>query len=309
MKEVPFHYRALPGLGPEKGVMRRDNSDVVWIDGRYHVWYTKGFVEDAPYADYPVAAGYHGALWHATSPDGLNWREEGCALDKGPAGSLEEGAVFTPNIHVAEGRYWLGYCAIARHESLEQLHALPDGQFLAVADDPFGPWQRVGAGPFLWPVDDADRFDSFRVDGLSFLRRNGENWVYYKGRQQGRTPSETKLGLAIAERMPGPWRRFREPVLKSGHEVMFWPQGEGVGTYITAGPEAGTIQYAPDGVSFRTVGRAKDGPEAPSHYCPDCFADEPVRPGPTWGIAMVKSADPLPYLVRWEAPDLPDAFA
>ena len=43
-KTFSFTYRPLPGLGPEPGVMRRDNSDIVNVDGTYHMWYTKGFV-------------------------------------------------------------------------------------------------------------------------------------------------------------------------------------------------------------------------------------------------------------------------
>ena len=218
--------------------------------------------------------------------------------------------MFTPNILVADGRYYLGYCAIAAFSSAEEMAALPDGQFMAAADSPYGPWERLGA--FLWPVDDPDRFDSFRVDGLSFLRRNDRNWVYYKGRQKGRSPGDTKLGLATADSPAGPWQRYTgNPVIPSGHEVMFWPHGHGVATVINwAGEQANTVQYSADGVNFSIVGGVENPPDAPSHYCPDCFEETSDHPGVDWGVCMVKSLDPLPYLVRWECPDLrfdPDA--
>ena len=34
-------HSALKGIGAEPGVMRRDPSDIVKVDGLYYVWYSK----------------------------------------------------------------------------------------------------------------------------------------------------------------------------------------------------------------------------------------------------------------------------
>ena len=37
-----FHYSTITGLGYEKGIVRRDPSCVIQVDGMYFVWYTRG---------------------------------------------------------------------------------------------------------------------------------------------------------------------------------------------------------------------------------------------------------------------------
>jgi beta-xylosidase len=87
------------GIGAEKGVMRRDPSDIIKVGDHYYVWYSKG----------TISPGYDATVWYATSRDGRTWTEKGMALPKGEPGSWEAASVFTPNILVAEGRYWLFY--------------------------------------------------------------------------------------------------------------------------------------------------------------------------------------------------------
>ena len=36
-----FKYSKIRGLGYEKGVVRRDPSAILAIDGRYYIWYTR----------------------------------------------------------------------------------------------------------------------------------------------------------------------------------------------------------------------------------------------------------------------------
>ena len=41
IKSITFEYSTLKGLEPESGICRRDPSDVILVDGKYYVWYTK----------------------------------------------------------------------------------------------------------------------------------------------------------------------------------------------------------------------------------------------------------------------------
>ena len=147
----------------------------------------------------------------------------------------------------------------------------------------------------------AEEFDSHRVDDACLIKRDGVYRLYYKGRQLGKTPAETKMGLAIAERPDGPFRKFEgNPVIGSGHEVCVWPHGGGVASLMSpVGPEGNSMQYSDDGVVFR---RAIDiePPSAPGPYREDRFREGPGN-GIRWGLCQdVRSRPSWPYLLRFD---------
>ena len=117
----------LSGIGLEKGVSRRDPSDMIRVGDLYYVWYSRG----------TIAPGYDATVWYATSPDGREWTEKGEALAKGKPGSWEGASVFTPNVLVAEGKYWLFYTGTSRPYGPG---FSPDSKIgIAVSDSPNGP--------------------------------------------------------------------------------------------------------------------------------------------------------------------------
>ena len=59
LKTVNVTHSALQGIGVEKGVMRRDPSDIIKVGDLYYVWYSKG----------KISPGYDATVWYATSPD------------------------------------------------------------------------------------------------------------------------------------------------------------------------------------------------------------------------------------------------
>lgn len=149
------------------------------------------------------------------------------------------------------------------------------------------------------PSDDPDAFDSMRVDDACLVVRNSGYWMYYKGRQMGHMPGETKMGLAIAQAPAGPYVKHpANPVLDSGHEVCVWPHGNGVGCMVSnVGPQGNTLQYSDDGIHFQRAGDAVP-PAAPGPLRADRFLDG-CGPGITWGVAM-KHHPAWPYLVRFD---------
>ena len=170
---------------------------------------------------------------------------------------------------------------------------------VAIANSPRGPWKRLRGNPVLRPSDNAEDFDSMRVDDSCLVVRDGRYWMYYKGRQKNRTPSETKMGVAIAESPTGPYvKHSGNPVLDSGHEVCVWPHGGGVGCLVcNVGPQGNTLQYSEDGLHFRRVADTVP-PKAPGPYREDNFVDGP-GPGITWGLCM-ESHPKWPYLLRFD---------
>ena len=200
-----------------------------------------------------ISPGYDATVWYATSIDGHKWTEKGQALGKGEPGSWEGASVFTPNILVAEGRYWLFYTGTSNDFHKKPFN--PDSKIgIAVSDSADGPWERLATNPALSNSDDKDQFDSHLVDDACLIAREGKYFFYYKGRQLGKSPGQTQMGLAVAEQPQGPYVRHESsPVIPGNHEVLVWPQGEGVAAMIgTTGPKniTNSIMYAADGVTF-----------------------------------------------------------
>lgn len=289
-----FTYGPAKGLGYEEGMTRRDPSDIIKVGPRYYVWYTK-----TPHG----SSGYNATIWYATSADGRAWKEKGEAIARGGKGAWDEHSVFTPNILVAAGKYYLFYTAVP--EPFTNDGGGPRGTKtavgIAVAASPAGPWERCAHNPVLRPSQDRHDFDSHRVDDACLIVRDGKYWLYYKGRQLGLSPSQTKMGVAIALKPEGPYVKSElNPVIKSGHEVLVWPYREGVAALIgPTGPDKNTIQYSPDGLHFSVKAHIEDPPKAPGGYRPDAFTNTGYASGFTWGVSM-GSYRKWPYLVRFE---------
>ena len=295
MKTITATNFDLKGIGLEEGVMRRDPSDIIKVGGLFYVWYTKA----------KVPSGYDATVWYATSIDGKKWTEKGMALAKGTPGTWEGESVFTPNILVAEGKYWLFYSGVSR--KFKQPYN-PDSKIgIAVSKSPNGPWERLPSNPVLTNSDNPEDFDSHLVDDACLIIREGKYWFYYKGRQLGKSPRETKMGLAIADHPQGPYVKYEaNPVIHGNHEVLVWPQGKGVAAMIgTTGPKdiTNTIQYAEDGIHFIKMYDLANSPHAGGAYRPEAFTQSGKGKIPEWGVMIGipdRTKGELPFLQGFE---------
>ncbi len=288
LKTLTVSYYDLQGIGAEQGVMRRDPSDIIKVDDLYYVWYSKG----------KISPGYDATVWYATSPDGQNWTEKGMALAKGKPGTWEGESVFTPNIMVAEGKYWLFYTGVSR--KFTQPYN-PDSKIgIAVSDSPDGPWERLPSNPALANSDNPEDFDSHLVDDACLIVRDGKYWFYYKGRQMGKGPGKTKMGVAIADRPEGPYVRYEgNPIINGNHEVLVWPVGSGVAAMIgTTGPPelVRSVLYSEDGIHFTKTHSVIDGPVAGGAYRPNNFADDGKARHIEWGVEIQGKKGFLPFI-------------
>ena len=330
-----FEYRPAPGLGYEAGIVRRDPSCIIQVDGLFYVWYTRGAHPCPP-------AGHEGAsetipampwdltdVWYATSADGFNWREGGPAVERGPAGSYDERSIFTPDVLAHDGRYFLVYQVTAA----PTWRSTPESIAIAWADSPRGPWTKSPA-PIVEPdpsgqVDErlhpleatqAGSFDSLRVHDPALLFRDGRYWLYFKGEGIGHSNMDSKWGVAIADDPLGPYVKSPlNPITNSGHEVMVWKHAGGVGALLTrCGPEKNTIQFAPDGINFEVMSTIADPPQAAGALrIEDGDENEPLS-GLGWGLSHVtqwsrhgiqQGQDPLrvasirepwDFIIRWQ---------
>lgn len=290
---APFTFSPLQGIGAEAGIMRRDPSDIIRVQDRYYVWYSKGASQ----------SGYDATIWYASSTDGRTWEEQGEAIQKGDEAAWDEQSVFTPNILVAQGKYWLFYTGIGKPRLPQEIKNLKTAIGLAVSDSVNGPWKKVPKNPILKPSEDKRDFDSFRVDDSCLLVRGGKYWLYYKGRQMDLPPTKTKMGLAVASAPGGPYvKHASNPLINGGHEVAVWPVGEGVAAMVSIGPEgiAKTIQFAPDGLAFSKWQDLTTVPHAAGMYRPEAFTDSGQGAMPEWGVHIGEQQRSLPFIERFD---------
>lgn len=286
---------SLENIGAEKNVMRRDPSDIIKVGDLYYVWYTKG----------DISPGYDGTVWYATSKDGIKWEEKGEAVARGEKGTWEGASVFTPNILVAEGKYYLFYTGTSREFIKGGFN--PDSKIgVAVADSPDGPWKKVEENnPVITNSKNEKDFDSHLIDDACLIKRDGKYWLYYKGRQLGKSPGQTQMGVAIAEKPEGPYVKHESnPVIPGNHEVVVWPYKTGVAALVgTTGPKeiTNSLLYAEDGLNFKKIMYTGKVAWAGGTYRPEAFTESGTGEHPTWGVEIAKSKGfPLPHIGRFD---------
>lgn len=266
----------------EEGVTRRDPSALIMVGDTYHVYYskatgeTKGFGTGDPEAK--VFPWDKTEVWHATSKDGLEWKEEGLAVGRGEPGSYDDRSVFTPEVLVHDGKYILVYQTV----KAPYVNRVKNQVGMAIADSPDGPFKKL-AEPILSPAENGEwdgeednrfkikkqgDFDSHKVHDPTLLYYKDKFYLYYKGERMGERMTlggrEIKHGVAIADKLEGPYIKSEyNPLTNSGHELCVWPYKGGISTLIiTDGPERNTIQWAPDGLNFGIKSHIKWGPPA-----------------------------------------------
>ena len=288
IKAVTAKYTKIEGLERDpNGFIRRDNSDIIKVGDLYYVWYSKmrQFIPEKHLLS---------TVWYATSPDGYRWTEKGECIPLGAEGSWEDVATFTPGILVAENKYYLTYTAVNNFYKERDLEKSKTRIGMAVSDSPDGPWIKLPTNPILEPSMDVTAFDSHRVDDSCLIKRNGQYWFYYKGRQWGKKPTETHMGVAIADKPEGPYIKHESnPLVGGNHEVLVWSQGEGVATLIgnkTGNPKRKvvpfSIMYAKDGIHFEKTHELTNTvfPWAAGAYRPESFTDSGKGKMIEWGL-------------------------
>ena len=302
-----FRYKPIQGLGYEEGVHRRDPSSIIKVDSLYYVWYTHCL--DHRYT------WLNADIWYATSKDGVKWEEQGVAVPRGDKGSWDDFSVFTPNILVAKGKYYLTYQARTFNHQLNVVA-------MAWAPTPNGPWTKLKK-PILTTTPDGKLKDDQRPGPTMVLKGNalekgswdsgavhdpgitvfkGKYYLYYKGHAIGDLMhADSKIGVAIADKPEGPYIKSKyNPVLNSGHEVWMFPWKQGLAAIVDwAGPEKGTVQYSDNGIDFKVMSTLEDIPPAGGAYIADKFSDSGNGQGFNWGLCHYGRSR-WAFLVRFE---------
>ena len=146
---IRFEHSLLKGdLAPDPEHTRRDPSAVIRVDGTYYVWYSYSKTHHAT----KTAPWDLNDLYFATSADGETWKEQGPAVTRGPAGAFDHRSVFTTEIFVHDGLYYLIYQAAADQDGVFNRNFVG----MAQSNSPDGPWTKVEQ-PVLRPTGDDRR--------------------------------------------------------------------------------------------------------------------------------------------------------
>ncbi|MBK3517496.1 glycoside hydrolase family 117 protein [Carboxylicivirga marina] len=321
-----FKYKALKGLEYEEGISRRDPSSVIKVDDKYYVYYTRSPKTEAPVGYKRATDKLPANTWdlcdifYATSTDGKTWEEQGVAASRGPEGEFDDRSVFTPDIMVYKGKYYLYYQAVKTPYKQRTRNVIG----MSWADSPEGPWHRHPSSVLEpgemgeWEGEEDDRrkiksygaFDSHKVHDPNLIVRDGKIWMYYKAHPMGvqsklkKPYPDFSMGVAMAETPEGPFEKHSlNPISASGHEALVWPYKEGVATIIIAnGPEKNTVQWARDGVNFEVKAHVVLPPDAAGLFCPDKYDNTKNGKGFTWGLCHIAQRPDRPwaYLIGFE---------
>jgi hypothetical protein len=175
-------------------------------DGKVHVFFAR----------WPNQTGHEGWLTHsevahavADKPEGP-YRVLGTVLKGRGAGAWDSDMIHNPTIHKVGNRYALFYIgnSVERARRMGEQASGAQRIGLAMADSLNGPWQRVGDGPILDVSPNRKDWDSYITVNPALLQHpNGQFWLYYKAWDKYNSGDIRKIGLAIADRIEGPYRR------------------------------------------------------------------------------------------------------
>ncbi|TAN35654.1 MAG: xylosidase [Verrucomicrobia bacterium] len=249
----------------------QDPSNVIKVGDTYYVWLS--------WRPLDVHV-YNSVIHYATSKDGKKWTQQGLALGKGAPGRWDDFGVLTPYVAEANGKFYLFYTGADRNFFKGSGNAIG----LAVADKPEGPWTRVSDQPVLAPPTNPKAWDSHINDDAHVIKRDGKYWLYYKGHPSGKHWTLTQQGVAIADKIEGPYVKYTgNPVIKSGHCCCVWPHADGVAAIADIPKE---LLWAKDGLHFVVVKKGGYPGAGPGPYDPDAHTDTKFGHGITWGVTQ-----------------------
>lgn len=249
-----------------------DPSNILRHDGRYYCWYTEHFAEE-----YAAFVGTRIRLM--TSPDGKEWTDRGVALGPGEETAWDAKGALTAYVVPHDGRFSMFYSAVPAGFGGPRQGDKHVSIAVAVAEKPTGPWRRHEEGPVFEASESG--WDRAHVDDANLIRRHGRWWLYYKGFAEQDSPAETRIGLATAKRLTGPYHRHSKNPLIDGHAFSAWKHRDGVALVGGAHVEP-VVYWSPNGVRFTPGGPFPT--QSTGFYCPQNFTDGPNTKGVTWGI-------------------------
>jgi hypothetical protein len=110
--------------------------------------------------------------------------------------------------------------------------------------------------------------------------REGRWWLYFKSRRATEGSSDTRIGVALADQITGPYRKHPANPLFAGHAFSAWVHRDGVAA--VCGVISPTIKWSRDGIWFVDAGEMPNA--STGFFCPQNFGLGTNHTGVAWGI-------------------------
>ena len=280
-----------------------DPTRIIYYGGKYHMWMidtpvdwgikSSGTVEDnlRLRLEPPerLKQGFSRILY-MTSDDTHHWSAVGY-VPLGPRGSCYDLDLEQANVVYYEGKFYLfteGFTT-----NVEKYGQRRAGITCLVAASPEGPWEQPpGVDLLVGPEMDAGgSWDSMHVNNPRHILLDGRWYMYYKGRR--RLGSPTDNGVAIAESILGPYKKYGGNPIMKGHGQFCWGYKHGV---LMIPHHQNWIHWSEDGIHFAPVANDPNIFRFGALYVPgDPLFGEPAGVEPStryWGFETIDKTRP-----------------
>ncbi len=199
----------------EEGYHVWGSSPVIGPDGKTHLFVSR----------WPIERGFGAWITHceiaryeSETPEGQFVFKSVVAEGTGQ-GTWDHQSPHNPNVQKVGDRYVLTFIANAGGKRAERVKSQRIG--IMIADDPAGPWKKVGEdGLLLSPPKDPKVWSYDSVVGVNnpalFVHSDGRFFLYYKAMKKG---DVRRMGLAISDSLEGPYRFEEEPLTSNQSEI------------------------------------------------------------------------------------------
>lgn len=196
-----------------------DPSNILFHNGRYYLWYTQ-HDPDRPYDHFADCR-----IRCCTSEDGYHWDRHFDALLPAENG-WDSAGVLTANVIQDGNRFFMFYTGVGADYAAKETTRRCCG--LAVSDNPDGIFNRISDAPVLmWGEEGSWNDES--VDDVSAVYFRGKWMIYFKGTRFSEPAADkTRLGVAFADHIGGPYQFYENNPIILGHAFSIWPYKDGL---------------------------------------------------------------------------------
>ena len=237
----------------EPGYTIWGTSPIIGDDGKVHLYVARWPCKlkvDPGWRSHSEIAHYVG-----DSPEGPFTFSE-VALKGTGADTWDKYGMHNPTIRKVEGQYVLLY--IANDNPKQPSHPANQHIGMALASSPYGPWEKVGGdGKILSPPENGDYWNHKASNGVNnpalLQHPDGGFYLYFKS-------EKARMGLAIAEKLEGPYVQLPFPVtandrnIEDGYAFMYKNKFALLTTdnHGMIEPGGGILWTSEDGIHFNT---------------------------------------------------------
>ncbi|MFC2112531.1 glycoside hydrolase family protein [Bacteroidota bacterium] len=208
------------------------SSPVYDDEEKVHVFYSRWPKEGGSWlVDSEIA---HAVADHPEGPYELL----GTVMSGRGEGYWDANSIHNPSVYRVDGKYVMVYIgndiSTAQNWRSKAPEANSQRVGLAIADSPYGPWQRFD-NPMIPADPDSMAWDGYCTVNPGFVKHpNGEFWIYYRAWDRN-NDDRRKTGVAFAKNLEGPYVKYeKNPIIdkfegvegQTEDPVMFYYDGK-----------------------------------------------------------------------------------